>query len=99
MSDKNVTDSNSAQPYVEVWGDRVRLRDLVLAIAITTVTIGVACVFANLRGDDILFWGMGGAIAGFIVSSIVIRPKRDVVISEGTDIADATLTNSDGDDA
>jgi hypothetical protein len=61
---------------VEVWEDLVSLRDLFLASLIGMVTTGVAYWLAPERGSMPLFFGLGGALLGFAVSSFLIRPKR-----------------------
>lgn len=66
--------------YVEVWGDRVSLRDLVIALAACAVpTIG-AVLLGHVIGGQLLFWGLGGAAVGFALACLLVTPKRDVRI-------------------
>ena len=63
--------------FVEVWEDVVRIKDLILAIAISPATT-MACYFlAPERGSLPLFFGLGGALIGFVLCSLFIKPKRD----------------------
>ena len=73
--------------YVEIWGDRVSLRDLVIGlVAVAVPTIG-AVLLGSVVGGESLFWGLGGAAIGFAIACLVITPKRDVRIVDdpGTD--------------
>ncbi len=66
--------------YVEIWGDRVSLRDLVIALVVCAVPTVGAVLLGQVVGGQPLFWGLGGAALGFAVACAVIRPKRDVRI-------------------
>lgn len=73
--------------YVEIWGDRLSLRDLLIALAACAVPTVAAVWIGSLAGGQPLFWGLGGAALGFAIACVVIRPKRDVRIVDdpGTD--------------
>lgn len=62
---------------IEIWGDVVELRDLVRAIAVSSITT-MGMYFLAPAGNDTLqlFFGLGGALIGFIVSGMMIKPKR-----------------------
>ncbi|MDR0922409.1 MAG: hypothetical protein LBM95_08505 [Lactobacillales bacterium] len=64
---------------IDIWGDYVRLRDLIISIAITAV-LTMGCYFLAPNNDTTkqLFYGLGGAVLGFIISTLVISPKRVV---------------------
>ncbi len=68
---------------VEIWGDIVELKALVLAIIISSTTTMGSCFFAP-KGHQTkeLFFGLGGAVLGFIISTILIKPKRDINIEK-----------------
>ena len=68
---------------IELWGDLVDLKDLLLAI--------VVCSFTTMTGFFLapptdatkqLFMGLGGAVVGFILSTLIIKPKRTVIEEE-----------------
>ncbi len=67
--------------YTELWEDLVSIRALILAL--------VLCVGLTMTGYFIapgehpmpLFFGLGGALMGFIISSVLIEPKR--IVEEG----------------
>lgn len=63
---------------IEIWNDLVSPRDLVVALVVSVAAIAAACAVATLLGEPLLFWGLGGAAAGFAVNCLLIRPKRDV---------------------
>lgn len=68
------------EQYVEIWGDRVSMRDLVVALAaVAAVTVGAVLVGRAL-GSSEFFWGLGGAVVGFAAAVALVRPKRDVQI-------------------
>lgn len=88
MSRRSRGSTTKEGELIEVWGDNISVRDLLISLAITAAVIIAACVIATLQGQDILFWGMGGAIIGFILSVLVVRPKRDVQVVEVSQHAD-----------
>ena len=69
--------------YVEIWGDRLSLRDLLIALAACAVPTVAAVVLGTVVGGQLLFWGLGGAALGFLIACLVITPKREVRIVEG----------------
>lgn len=68
---------------IELWGDLVDLRDLILAIAFCSVTT-MGGFFLAPAADTTkqLFFGLGGAVVGFIISTLLIKPKRIVIGEE-----------------
>jgi hypothetical protein len=73
-------DVSDDEQYVEIWGDRVSMRDLVIALAaVATVTV-VAVLIGRALDDSEFFWGLGGAVVGFGAALVLVRPKRDVQI-------------------
>lgn len=72
--------SQADEPYVEIWGDRVSMRDLVLALAVTAAATVAAVVIGRALGSSEFFWGLGGSVVGFGASMALVRPKRDVRI-------------------
>lgn len=68
---------------VEIWGDVVEIKALVLSISISVVsTMGM--YFLAPSGDRTkgLFFGLAGAVLGFIISAVIIKPKRDITIED-----------------
>lgn len=78
----NDPDNGSHKNLVDIWGDHVTLRDLGIAV--------ILCVGLTLSGYLIappeppapLIYGLVGGVIGFIVSSIVIKPKRKITRSD-----------------
>lgn len=68
---------------VEIWGDVVEIRALVMAISISALTTMGAYALAP-AGDKTrqLFFGLAGAVVGFIVSTLMIQPKRIIIEEE-----------------
>ncbi len=66
--------------YVEIWGDRVSLRDMVLSLVVCGVATALAVGAGHLLGSSEFFWGLGGSVVGFVVAVLLVRPKRDVQI-------------------
>lgn len=68
---------------VEIWGDVVEIKDLIVSIILSSIFIMGAYFFIP-TGDKTreLFYGLLGAVLGFIVSIILIKPKRIVIFEE-----------------
>lgn len=67
---------NEVGEHIEVWADFVHIKDLVLAIVITTVTTLAGYFIAPSEEPAPLLFGLVGAFIGFIISSLLIKPKR-----------------------
>lgn len=68
---------------VEIWGDVIEIKYLLMSIIITALfTMGA--YFLAPAGDrpKELFYGLLGSLIGFTISSIVIRPKRIITFEE-----------------
>ncbi|WP_010529223.1 hypothetical protein [Lentibacillus jeotgali] len=61
---------------IEVWEDLVHIKDLVISLAICSVTSLGGYLIAP-EGQQPLIYGLIGAVLGFITSTIVIKPKRN----------------------
>ncbi len=66
--------------YVEIWGDRVSMRDMALSLVVCGVATALAVGVGHLLRSSEFFWGLGGAVVGFVVAATLVRPKRDVQI-------------------
>ncbi|GEL77071.1 hypothetical protein [Tenuibacillus multivorans] len=76
--------SEEKQTLVDIWGDHVKIKDLLIAMAICiTFTLG-GYIIAPGEAPQPLVFGLVGGVIGFIISSIVIKPKRNVKV-EGED--------------
>ncbi|MFE8694897.1 hypothetical protein ACFYKT_00835 [Cytobacillus sp. FJAT-53684] len=61
---------------VEVWEDLVNIKSLVLSLIICSfMTLGGYFIAPN-EPPKPLFFGLLGAVIGFIICSILIKPKR-----------------------
>jgi hypothetical protein len=78
--------SSDDEQYVEIWGDRVSMRDLILALAVTAAATVAAVVVGRALGSSEFFWGLGGSVVGFVAAMALIRPKRDVRIVADEDV-------------
>ena len=61
---------------IEIWEDVVNIKDLVKALVICSVTTLGGYFIAPNEPPKPLFFGLGGAIIGFVVCSVLIKPKR-----------------------
>lgn len=67
--------------FIDMWGDTVDIKDLVMGMGI--------CILFSLGGYLIapgdppqpLIFGIVGGVIGFIISSIIIKPKRKITES------------------
>ncbi|QKY71091.1 hypothetical protein [Lentibacillus sp. CBA3610] len=60
---------------IEVWEDLVNIKDLVLSLTICSLTSLGGYLVAPEDQQPLIF-GLIGAVVGFIISSIIIKPKR-----------------------
>ncbi|MFA7435212.1 MAG: hypothetical protein WC006_02475 [Bacilli bacterium] len=69
---------------IKIWGDVVDAMELVFSILIiSTTTMGL--YFLAPQSDTLplgLFFGLGGAIIGFIITIFLFKPKRIVTYEE-----------------
>ncbi|MCF6466110.1 hypothetical protein [Clostridium sp. Cult2] len=70
---------------VEIWGDIVEIKSLVLSIIISGVTT-MGAYFLAPSNDQTkqLFFGLVGAVLGFSISTLLIKPKRIIILEEET---------------
>ncbi len=100
-------DPASREQYIEVWNDLVSTRDLTWSLLICGVTTAAALAVATLLSSSEFFWGLGGAVVGFVICVAVFTPKRTVRITDGpagttvdtTTATTATTTGESGDPA
>lgn len=70
------TENKSDHKYIEVWEDMVALKDLVLSLIVCSVTSLGGYFLAPNEPPMPLFFGLGGALLGFLILSFLIQPKR-----------------------
>lgn len=75
MENKHNQDEND---NIEVWEDLINIKDLVIALIICSITTMGAYFIAPNEAPKPLFFGLGGAIIGFIICSFIIKPKRNL---------------------
>lgn len=61
---------------IEVWEDLVRIRDLVISLIVCSITTLGAYFLAPNEPPKPLFFGLSGAILGFVICTLFIKPKR-----------------------
>lgn len=62
--------------YIEVWEDVVSIKDLLISLIISSITTLGGYLIAPNEPPKPLFFGLIGVVVGFIISSIIIKPKR-----------------------
>ena len=67
---------------IEIWGDNVNIRDLLLSIVICVITTLGGYLIAPAEPPKPLIFGLVGGVIGFIVCSIIIKPKRTITYTE-----------------
>lgn len=72
MNEKN--DNN-----IEIWEDLVNIKDLVKTLVLCIVTTFSGYFLSPDDSYKPLLFGLVGAIVGFIISSILIEPKREFI--------------------
>ncbi|MBD7984785.1 hypothetical protein H9649_09340 [Sporosarcina sp. Sa2YVA2] len=65
--------------FYDIWGDNVNLRDLLISIGLSILfTLGGYIIAPNEPPMPLVF-GLTGGLIAFIITSIVIKPKRKIV--------------------
>lgn len=71
------------QEKFEIWGDVVELRDLIISIFLSSgSTMGAYFLAPSDDKTKQLFFGLAGAVIGFILSIFFIKPKRIITIED-----------------
>ncbi|WP_018658908.1 hypothetical protein [Allofustis seminis] len=69
--------NSNKSSLVEIWGDMVEINDLIKAIVLTvTTTMGGYFLAPDNQTSLQLFFGLGGALVGFLLATVWIKPKR-----------------------
>lgn len=68
---------------IEIWEDLVQIKDLLIALLICVSTTFFGYFIAPGGPPKPLFFGLIGAIIGFIITSIIINPKREFAEGDG----------------
>ncbi|WP_071394138.1 hypothetical protein [Bacillus tuaregi] len=77
MDTKNIhSGDKKSKENIEVWEDLVSIKDLVRALLIMSLTTMGAYFLAPNDPPKPLFFGLVGALIGFILTSFIIKPKR-----------------------
>lgn len=68
---------------VEIWGDVIKIKHLIISIIISSI-LTMSGYFLAPSSDKTrqLFYGLLGAVIGFIISTFIIKPKRIIVFEE-----------------
>lgn len=64
--------------YIKIWGDVVEVKELIFAIFINSTTT-MLFYFLAPKQEKLpidLFFGLGGAVIGFIITTFLFKPKR-----------------------
>ncbi len=65
--------------YIDLWEDRVQIKSLVGSIALCVTLAMCGYNFAWMEAPGPLFMGLGGAFLGFLIGTVLIKPKRKLV--------------------
>lgn len=77
--------SKNEKNNVEVWEDRVNIKDLIIAMVLCIVLSLGGFILAPDEGSKPLIFGLSGGVLGFIISSFIIKPKRKVTYIDEED--------------
>ena len=67
----------------EIWGDIIEIKPLIISIFISvTLTMGAYFLAPPDSRVKQLFFGLMGAVLGFVISAFFIKPKRLITVEE-----------------
>ncbi|AQP53455.1 hypothetical protein CBF34_08110 [Vagococcus penaei] len=70
---------------IAIWGDVVGVKDLLLSIGISVVFTMGGYFLAPIDNRTLqLFFGLLGAVIGFIISTLLVKPKRSITTTSDT---------------
>ncbi|MCM0649784.1 hypothetical protein NBE98_15565 [Clostridium swellfunianum] len=64
---------------IEVWEDLVNIKDLLISLIVCSITTLGGYFAAPNKPPKPLLFGLTGAIVGFVICSILVKPKRTFV--------------------
>jgi hypothetical protein len=76
---KKTPEQELKQENIEVWEDLVSIKDLVMSLAICSISALGGYFIAPNTPPKPLFFGLGGAFIGFLICTLFIKPKRDLI--------------------
>lgn len=74
--EKRELDTDVEEKNIEVWEDIVNIRDLIFSLIISSVTTLGGFLIAPDDSSKPLIFGLIGAVLGFIICSLLFKPKR-----------------------
>ncbi|RKQ33223.1 hypothetical protein [Oceanobacillus halophilus] len=75
MTQQNQSKEQAAE-NIEVWEDVVNIKDLVFSMLICSVTALGGYLIAPNDSQQPLLFGLAGVVIGFLICSIIVKPKR-----------------------
>lgn len=77
---------DKSNKYLELWGDLVSMKDILLAILLSA-TLTMGGYFLAPVGDRTrqLFYGLAGAVLAILINTFLIKPKRKIVYQDDLD--------------
>ncbi|QAA35259.1 hypothetical protein C1I91_09190 [Clostridium manihotivorum] len=76
---KKSSEGDSLKNNIEVWEDLVSIKELVMSLVICSLGAFGGYLLAPKERPKQLFLGLLGAIIGFVICSIIIKPKREFI--------------------
>lgn len=74
---------NDKKGLIEIWGDHVELKSMVLSMILCSITsLGGYFLAFNMSSTLQLFLGILGAALGFGLSVFYIKPKRIIEVEK-----------------
>lgn len=64
---------------IEIWEDLVYIKDLIISLIICIITTFGGYIIAPNESPKPLLFGIAGAFIGFVIASLLIKPKREFV--------------------
>ncbi len=69
--------------YIEIFGDMIDFKDLIISIIVISTTTMVAHLMAPEGNRPLgLLFGLSGTIVGFIAMALIIKVKRVITMED-----------------
>ncbi|MDY0276454.1 MAG: hypothetical protein RBQ97_00050 [Acholeplasma sp.] len=74
---------NKEKKYTKIWGEHIDVLKFLLGVLISVILLIVALLIAPDDKQVKLIYGLVAVIVSFFINIVWIKPKRNIIISDG----------------